>query len=123
MQKILVIEDEESIRTNILELLEAEGFSGISAENGSIGLQLAQEQRPDLIICDVMMPELDGYTVLAILRQDPATAMIPFIFLTARSDAADLRKGMELGANDYLTKPCTPTQLLQAISTQLKKVK
>jgi CheY-like chemotaxis protein len=123
MQKILVIEDEESIRTNILELLEAEGFSGISAENGSIGLQLAQEQRPDLIICDVMMPELDGYTVLAILRQDPATAMIPFVFLTARSDAADLRKGMELGANDYLTKPCTPTELLQAISTQLKKVK
>lgn len=121
MQKILVIEDEAAVRANILELLEAEDFDALVAENGTIGVQLAQQHRPDLIICDIRMPELDGYEVLALLRQNPLTATIPFIFLTAYSDKADLRRGMELGADDYLTKPCTPVELLQAIASRLTK--
>jgi EAL domain-containing protein (putative c-di-GMP-specific phosphodiesterase class I)/AmiR/NasT family two-component response regulator len=121
MKKILVIEDENLIRNNILELLEAEDFEPIGAENGSVGVYLARQHQPDLIICDVMMPDLDGYGVLTVLRQDPATAMIPFIFLTALTDRTDIRKGMELGADDYLPKPCTPDELLRAIATRLDK--
>lgn len=121
MKKILVIEDEEAIRINILEILEMEDFDAAGAENGLVGLQLAREFRPDVIICDVMMPELDGYDVLTTLRQDPATATIPFIFLTAKVERADLRKGMTLGADDYISKPCTPDELLSAIHTRLEK--
>jgi len=121
MQKILVIEDEEPVRDNILELLTAEGFKVVSAKNGSSGVKLAQQQQPDLILCDIMMPELDGYGVLDSLRQDPATATIPFIFLTAKTDKTDLRQGMELGADDYLTKPFTADELLNAIATRLEK--
>jgi len=121
MKKILVIEDENFIRNNILELLEAEDFEPIGAENGSVGVYLARQHQPHLIICDVMMPDLDGYGVLTALRQDPATAMIPFIFLTALTERTDIRKGMDLGADDYLPKPCTPDELLRAIATRLDK--
>jgi two-component system alkaline phosphatase synthesis response regulator PhoP len=102
-------------------LLEAEGFSGIGGENGNVGLQLARDNHPDLILCDVQMPDLDGYSVLSNLRQATNTADIPFIFLTARGAKADIRYGMELGADDYLTKPCTATELLGAISGRLAK--
>lgn len=121
MKKILVIEDEPAVRANILELLEAEDFDAVGAENGFMGAMWAQEYQPDLIICDVMMPEVDGYEVLGALRQVPATATIPFIFLTAMVDKADIRQGMDLGADDYLTKPFTRVELLGAIASRLKK--
>lgn len=121
MTKILVIEDEELLRVNTVLMLEFEDFHAISAKNGLMGVQLAQEQIPDLILCDVMMPELDGYGVLVALRQNPATAEIPFIFTTAKVSNADLRQGMELGADDFLTKPFTADELLAAIATCLKK--
>ncbi|VXD17301.1 EAL domain-containing response regulator [Planktothrix paucivesiculata] len=121
MSKILVIEDEDLIRDNIIELLETEKFEVFNAGNGKIGLQLAIQHQPDLILCDVAMPEIDGYGVLVALQKNPVTATIPFIFLTANSDVGDLRKGMQLGADDYLTKPFTPTELLKAIVIRLKK--
>lgn len=121
MSKILVIEDEMYVRENILARLEAEGFDTVNAENGINGVSLALSHRPDLIICDVMMPELDGYGVLTMLRQNPLTATIPFIFLTAKADKVDLRQGMEMGADDYLTKPFTRTELLGAIAARLQK--
>jgi len=121
--KILVIEDEESIRENILDLLEAENFEGIGAINGQVGIKLANEQIPDLILCDMMMPEVDGHGVLKALRSEPLTATIPFIFLTAKADKSDIRTGMELGADDYITKPCTPQELLKAIAIRLEKQK
>lgn len=121
MNQILVIEDELLVRENILERLEIEGFDTISAANGLEGVQLAIEHKPNLVICDVMMPELDGYGVLTELRQNPATATIPFIFLTAKADKVDLRQGMELGADDYLTKPFTKNDLLGAIAARLEK--
>lgn len=121
MTKILVIEDEEPVRANILEILEAENFQAAGAENGQIGVELALQHQPDLIICDIMMPDLDGYEVLTTLRENPATATIPFIFLSAKVDRDDLRLGMELGADDYITKPCTCTELLSAITIRLKK--
>ncbi|HBB31015.1 MAG TPA: GGDEF domain-containing response regulator [Cyanobacteria bacterium UBA9273] len=121
MKKILVIEDEEFVRENILELLEAEGWEAIGAENGRIGIDLAKTLMPDLIVCDVMMPGLDGYGVLTQCRQDSTLAAIPFIFLTAKAAKSDFRQGMELGADDYLTKPFTRAELLGAIATRLKK--
>ena len=123
MAKILVIEDEESIRENILDLLEAENFEGIGAINGKVGVKLANEQIPDLILCDMMMPEVDGHGVLKALRSEPLTATIPFIFLTAKADKSDIRTGMEQGADDYITKPCTPQELLKAIAIRLEKQK
>ncbi|MEC4896117.1 MAG: EAL domain-containing protein [Oscillatoria sp. PMC 1051.18] len=121
MTKVLIIEDEELVRENLLELLDAEGFDVITAENGLVGSRLAQEQIPDLILCDVMMPEMDGYAVLEWLRQNPETATVPFIFLTAKAAKSDFRQGMELGADDYLTKPFTRAELLGAINSRLKK--
>ncbi|MFP4410186.1 EAL domain-containing response regulator [Coleofasciculus sp.] len=121
MKKILVIEDEELVRENILELLDAEGLAGIGATNGYNGIDLAKVEKPDLIICDVMMPGLDGYTVLKTLRQETTFATTPFIFLTAKAAKADFRQGMELGADDYLTKPFTRAELLGAIATRFKK--
>ncbi|MGJ3246548.1 MAG: hybrid sensor histidine kinase/response regulator [Elainellaceae cyanobacterium] len=121
MRKILVIEDEEFVRENIQEILSLENFYTVVAENGKIGVQLAREELPDLIICDVMMPELDGYDVLQVLRQNEVTATIPLIFLTAKASRSDLRQGMELGADDYLTKPFTPSELLKAITTRFEK--
>jgi two-component system sensor histidine kinase/response regulator len=123
MAKILVIEDEESIRENILDLLEAENFEGIGAIDGKVGIKLAIEQIPDLILCDMMMPEVDGHGVIKALRSEPLTATIPFIFLTAKADKVDVRTGMELGADDYITKPCTPQELLKAIAIRLEKQK
>ncbi len=121
MKKILVIEDELTVRSNILEILEFEQFDVVGAENGLIGALWAQEYLPDLVICDVMMPEINGYEVLGALRQNPMTATIPFIFLTAMADHSDRRRGMELGADDYLTKPFTADELLAAISTRFAK--
>ena len=121
MNKILVIEDEEFVRENIIDLLEAEGFEVIAAENGQIGIALAKDMIPDLILCDVMMPGLDGYGVLSMMRQDSFMASIPFIFLTAKAAKADFRQGMELGADDYITKPFTRAELLGAITSRLKK--
>ncbi|MEQ9236188.1 EAL domain-containing response regulator [Coleofasciculus sp. E2-BRE-01] len=121
MKKILVIEDEELVRENILELLDAEGLAGIGATNGYKGIDLAKVEKPDLIICDVMMPGLDGYSVLKALRQESNFATTPFIFLTAKAAKADFRQGMELGADDYLTKPFTRAELLGAIATRFKK--
>ncbi len=122
MKKILVIEDEETVRENILELLDAEGFEAISAENGRIGLDLAQRQLPDLILCDVRMPELDGYGVLTALRSEAMTVAIPFMFLTAKAAKTDLSYGLELGANAYLTKPFTIAELLAAIEAHLQTI-
>jgi diguanylate cyclase len=121
MYKILVIEDERVIRNNLLKLLSAEGFESIGAENGNQGLQLAQSEQPDLIICDILMPGLDGYEVLKALQQNPKTASIPFIFLTAKAERSDWRQGMNLGADDYLTKPFTRAELLAAITSRLQK--
>lgn len=121
MKKILVIEDEALVRANILELLEAEDFDVVGAENGFIGALWAQQHLPDLIICDVMMPEVSGYEVIKALRQEQMTATIPFIFLTAMADKADIRQGMELGADDYLTKPFTIGELLGAIASRFAK--
>ncbi|MES2766873.1 MAG: response regulator [Bacteroidota bacterium] len=121
MKKILVIEDDAYIRTNIVELLEIEDYEPIEAENGRIGLKKALEHNPDLILCDVMMPEMDGYEVLKNVRQESSMATTPFVFLTAKANKIDLRQGMENGANDYLIKPFTRTELLNAISVQLEK--
>lgn len=121
MTKILVIEDERLVRHSILDTLENEGFQLIEAADGRAGLTWAREHKPDLIICDIMLPELDGYEVLTSLRQEPATALMPFIFLTAKADKADVRRGMELGADDYLTKPFTPAELLGAIAARLRR--
>jgi DNA-binding response OmpR family regulator len=113
---ILVIEDEYDVRDNLQEILELEDFEVLTAENGRIGLQLAIEQQPDLIICDVMMPELDGYGVIAALRKNERTLKTTFIFLSAKSTNEDRQKGINLGANDYLTKPFTPREIRQTIA-------
>jgi len=119
--KILIIEDQDSIRMNLLELLDAEGYEVMGAENGRVGVELAREFHPEVIISDIVMPELDGYGVLQALRQDPTTATIPFVFLTAKADKSDLRQGMNLGADDYLVKPFAQHELLDAISARLDK--
>ncbi|OLP19999.1 hybrid sensor histidine kinase/response regulator [Leptolyngbya sp. 'hensonii'] len=121
MKKILVIEDEKAVRDSILDILDAEGFYAAGAENGQVGVELASQLQPNLILCDVMMPELDGYGVLRQLRLNPQTETIPFIFLTAKVERSDIRQGMTLGADDYLPKPFTHAELLQAITTRLNK--
>lgn len=121
MIKVLVIENEALTRDMLLDCLETEGFQAIGAQNGSAGIQKADEYLPDIVICDILMPELDGYEVLKFLRQKPSTSIVPFIFLTSKNTKADLRQGMELGANDYLIKPFTPEELLGAIAAQMKK--
>lgn len=121
MAKILVIEDEAGIRNNLLKLLEENDFDVLEAEDGLAGIKLATEQRPDLILCDVMMPEVDGYEVLTALRSNPVTQTIPFIFLTAKAGKEALRQGMNLGSDDYLTKPFTVNDLLSAIMARLDK--
>jgi DNA-binding response OmpR family regulator len=121
MKKILIIEDNLEIRENTGEILTLAGYEVIAAENGRVGVELATKQSPDLIICDIMMPELDGYGVLHILSKKESTAGIPFIFVTAKTEKSDIRKGMELGADDYLTKPFDDTELLNAIETRLRK--
>jgi DNA-binding NarL/FixJ family response regulator len=121
MKKILVIEDEPDMRRNLTTILRLEKFLPLPAENGSIGLELAKKERPDLILCDVMMPELDGYGVITALRANADTAAIPFIFLTAKGEKPDIRAGMNLGADDYLTKPVAKSDLLSAIRSRLER--
>jgi two-component system, sensor histidine kinase and response regulator len=121
MSTILVIEDEQALRDNLMCLLDAENFEVFGAGNGKTGVELAKSHLPDLIICDVKMPLLDGFGVLTALRSTPATTTIPFIFLTAKVDKTDLRQGMELGADDYLTKPFSRKELLAAISVRLER--
>jgi DNA-binding NarL/FixJ family response regulator len=121
MKRIRVIEDEPEMRRNLLTILRLEEFQTISAENGRVGVELARQQRPDLIICDVMMPELDGHGVLKALRSDEATVTIPLIFLTAKGEKPDVRAGMNLGADDYLTKPVAKADPLDAIAARLRR--
>lgn len=121
MKKVLVIEDEPEMRRNLLTILKLEKFQPVGAENGRVGVRLAKAEKPDLVLCDVMMPEMDGYGVLRALRDDPATMTTPFIFLTARGEKVDHRAGMDLGADDYLTKPVTKEDLLRAINARLRR--
>ena len=118
---ILVIEDEKTTLNSLVEFLNSEGFKAIGAENGRIGIELAQKHLPSLIICDIIMPDLDGYDVLTYLQQDAETSAIPFIFLTATTDSSSFRLGMEMGADDYLRKPVTSAELRAAIASRLRK--
>jgi CRP-like cAMP-binding protein/CheY-like chemotaxis protein len=122
-RKILLIEDNQDIRESTAEILELANFTVNTAENGRQGVEMAQVTLPDIILCDVMMPEMDGYNVLYMLQKIQNTADIPFIFLTAKAERADVRKGMDLGADDYLTKPFDEMELLQAIEARLQKQK
>ncbi len=121
MKKLLLIEDDQIMRENTAEILELSNFKVEVAENGKVGVKKAKEFNPDLIVCDIMMPELDGYGVLHMLSRDPSTSTIPFIFLTAKAEKSDIRRGMELGADDYLTKPFEEMDLLNAIDARLKR--
>ncbi len=119
--KILIIEDNDDIRESTAEILVLAGYEVITANNGKIGVSLAQKEIPSLIICDIMMPELDGYGVLYLLEKNPDTVVIPFIFLSAKAERSDMRKGMEMGADDYLTKPFDDIELLNAVESRLNK--
>ncbi|MGZ4057878.1 MAG: response regulator [Bacteroidia bacterium] len=121
MKKILLIEDNKDVRENTAEILELAQYSVVTAKNGKEGVELAQKEKPDLIICDIMMPILDGHGALHLLSKNEETASIPFIFLTAKAERSDFRKGMEMGADDYLTKPFDDVELLNAIESRLKK--
>ena len=121
MKKILLIEDNNDMRENTAEILELANYNVFTAKNGKEGVELAQKEKPDLIICDIMMPVLDGYGVLHLLSKNAETENIPFIFLTAKAERSDMRKGMEMGADDYLTKPFDDIELLNAIESRLKK--
>lgn len=121
MKKILVIEDEPEMRRNLATILKLEKFSVTQAENGRVGIDLAKKETPDLILCDVMMPEMDGHAVLKALRQDSKLVTTPFIFLTAKGEKSDFRSGMDLGADDYLTKPVAKSDLLSAIEARFRR--
>jgi CRP/FNR family transcriptional regulator, polysaccharide utilization system transcription regulator len=121
MKKILLIEDNREMRENTAEILELSDYTVITASHGKEGVELAKTNKPDLIICDIMMPELDGYGVLHMLSKNEETAGIPFIFLTAKAEKSDFRKGMTMGADDYLTKPYDDIELLNAVEVRLKK--
>ncbi len=121
MKKILLIEDNKDVRENTAEILELSNYKVLTAVNGKIGASIAIKEKPDLVICDIMMPVLDGYGVLHLLGKNKETANIPFIFLTAKTDRTDVRKGMEMGADDYITKPFEESELLNAIEVRLKK--
>jgi DNA-binding NarL/FixJ family response regulator len=120
-RKILIIEDQASMRKNLAFILEMEGYQICSAANGREGLHLARTEKPDLVLCDIMMPELDGHGVVQALRQDPAFATTPFIFLTAKGDRNDMRAGMNAGADDYLTKPVVHSELMAAVTARLDR--
>jgi len=120
-KKVLIIEDNDDIRENVIEILELAGYTVASASNGKAGVELAFQDIPDIILCDIMMPEMDGYGVLYMLSKRPETVAVPFIFLTAKAEHFDRRKGMEMGADDYLTKPFDDMELLNAIESRLKK--
>jgi DNA-binding response OmpR family regulator len=121
MKKILIIEDEYALRASLRELLEANNYKVFLAEDGLEGVQLAKEVFPDLIICDIMMPRLNGHGVIEELKKDPKLSSVPFIFLTAKSEITDFRDGMESGADDYITKPFRVASVLKAIETRLQK--
>jgi CheY-like chemotaxis protein/CRP-like cAMP-binding protein len=121
MKSILVIDDNIDIRENTAEILELAGYKTFTAENGKQGVEAALKEKPDVIVCDIMMPELDGYGVLHLLRKNADTEHIPFVFLTAKTERSDFRKGMEMGADDFITKPFEEIELLNAIETRLKK--
>lgn len=121
MKKILLIEDNDEVRENTAEILEISNYTVFTAANGKEGVEIANKELPDIIICDIMMPVLDGYGVLHSLSKRVETAGIPFIFLTAKSEKADFRKGMEMGADDYITKPFDGIELLNAVETRLQK--
>jgi len=121
MKSVLVIDDNPDIRDNTAEILELAGYKTFTAENGKRGVEVAQREKPDVIVCDIMMPELDGYGVLHLLRKNADTENIPFVFLTAKTERSDFRKGMEMGADDYITKPFEDIELLNAIEVRLKK--
>jgi CRP-like cAMP-binding protein/CheY-like chemotaxis protein len=123
MKKLLLIEDNPDVRENSAEILTMAGYSVRTAENGKIGVDLVKADRPDLIVCDIMMPVLDGFGVLQVLSMSEDTAAIPFIFLTAKTERSDIRKGMEMGADDYLTKPFDDVELLKAVESRLNKVR
>lgn len=121
MKTILIIDDHNEIRENIAEILTLGGYKALTAENGKKGVETAIKEKPSLIVCDIMMPELDGYGVLHLLRKNPETENIPFIFLTAKAERSDFRKGMEMGADDFITKPFDDLELLNAVEMRLKK--
>src|SRR6201987_717972 len=121
MKTILLIEDNTDVRENTAEILELANYKVLQAENGKHGVELAVQNKPDLIICDIMMPVLDGYGVIHMLSKNPETASIPFIFLTAKTERGDFRKGMEMGADDYITKPFDDIELLRAVESRLKR--
>lgn len=121
MKKILIIEDNLELRENLAEILELAGYESITAENGKQGVTAIKSERPDLILCDVMMPELDGFGVLKIINSDPELMHIPFLFLTAKTELEDMRKGMTLGADDYITKPFDDADLIENIKIRLAK--
>jgi CheY-like chemotaxis protein/CRP-like cAMP-binding protein len=121
MKNILLIEDNTEMRENTAEILELANYNVFTAKNGKEGVEIAQKEKPDLIICDIMMPVLDGYGVLHLLSKSPETENIPFIFLTAKAERSDFRKGMEMGADDYITKPFDDIELLNAIESRLRK--
>ncbi|MCX6290563.1 MAG: response regulator [Bacteroidetes bacterium] len=121
MKTILLIEDNKEMRENTAEILELANYKVLAAANGKIGVDLAVKEKPDLIICDIMMPDLDGYGVLYLLGKNPATSGIPFIFLTAKAERVDVRKGMNMGADDYLTKPFEEMELLNAVESRMRK--
>ena len=123
MEKILLIEDNEALRENTAEILALANFEVITAENGKLGVELARIHLPNLIVCDIMMPVLDGYGVFQIMKKELDLQKIPFIFLTAKSERSDFRKGMEMGADDFITKPFTDAELINAIHTRLEKAK
>jgi len=122
MKKVLFIEDDTVVRENTAELLELANYSVVTAPNGKIGISQAKKHMPDIIICDIMMPELNGYAVLQILSKEKATKHIPFIFLSAKTERQDIRKGMNLGADDYITKPFDESELFSAIESRLAKI-
>jgi DNA-binding NarL/FixJ family response regulator len=121
MKTVLIIEDQPDMRKNLATILRMEGYAVLAAEDGRSGLGLAQEEKPDLILCDVMMPAMDGHDVLRALREDRTVAGTPFIFLTAKGEKHDQRTGMNLGADDYLTKPVSATDLLATVSARLER--
>jgi CRP/FNR family transcriptional regulator, cyclic AMP receptor protein len=122
MKKILLIEDNQAIRENTAEILELANYEVFTAENGKAGIETALKVVPDLIICDIMMPVLDGYGVLHLIHKNTGLQNIPFIFLSAKSERLDIRKGMEMGADDYIPKPFDETELLNAVESRLKKI-
>lgn len=123
MTTILLIEDQAPLRENLREMLSLDGFCVLAAENGRAGLELAAREHPDLILCDIMMPGMDGHAVLQRLRATAATKAVPFIFLTAKGTAPDVREGMNLGADDYLPKPVSRNDLLKAVRMRLERAK